>query len=67
MQTQFLQEKISNNKMTLRFGAWSKEEAGIVDDVAKLDTVDAFSWQVNIGQISLDGKSIWNSTESLAD
>ena len=42
----------------MKFGGWSKSEAGIADDVAKLEVRDK-TWEVLIDHTLFDTEDIW--------
>ena len=52
--------------MTLRFGAWSKSEAGVESDVMEIKTVDPYSWHINLKSASLALKHVFDSKDKLS-
>jgi hypothetical protein len=52
--------------LTLRFGAWSKSEAGVESDVIEIKTVDSYSWHINLNSASLALKPIFDSKDKLS-
>ena len=46
---------MNNKALTLKYGAWSKKEAGIADDVKKINTKYE-SWQVLLQAAQFDAK-----------
>ena len=51
------EETIKDDALQLKFGGWSKEEAGITDDVTKIDISSKYTWKVDIAGYSIHNEA----------